>query len=336
MAGNDVYLRPEFVPPDGAVDDRLYPEGPDAGSVPGNATGPIGTVTLSTVAGAATGRGAATGAVPTVTVTTAAGIATGKAATSGTIPTITVTTAAGSAVGRASCSGSIPTVTLSTVAGAATGRGACSGSIGTIALSTCAGAATGKASAAGGVGTVTLSPVEGSATGGVVPVPGNASGEIGTITVTGVFGSASGRVDRTPVLFTQGVAFGGTGPTKRRRKRIEIVEIEDEIIIETPPPIVESVAPKKKRKTRKVAALSPLVLECITTPVPAFASGDLPTYRVTPIEGNATGCATAVAEVGSFVMLAHDRRAPWRTEHREGARNSAREYAASLRNRRAA
>ena len=270
MAGNDVYLRPAFVPPDGAVDDRLYPEGPDAGGVPGNATGPIGTVTLSTVAGAATGRGAATGAVPTVTLTTAAGIATGKA------------------------------------------------------------------SAAGGVGTVTLSPVEGSASHGGGSVPGNATGPIGTIAVTTVYGSAQGGSGRVPVLFTQGVAFGGTGPTKRRRKRIEIVEIEDEIIIETPPPIVESVAPKKRRKTRKVAALSPLVLEHVTTPVPAFASGDLPTYRVTPIEGSATGGATAVAEVGSFVMLAHDRRAPWRTEHREGARNSAREYAASLRNRRAA
>jgi hypothetical protein len=186
----------------------------------------------------------------------------------------------------------------------------------------------------GTIPTITVTTVDGSATGSTT---GNASGSIGTIVLSTVAGSASGRVDRTPVLFSEGVVLGATGPKKRRRKRIEIIEIEDEIIVETPPPIVGSITRKKKRDARKVAALSPLVLEHVTTPVPAFASGDLPTYRVTSIEGSAAGGATAVAEVGSFAMLAHDRRAPWRTEWRTDSRNADRNaYVASLRNRRAA
>jgi hypothetical protein len=185
----------------------------------------------------------------------------------------------------------------------------------------------------GTIPTITVATVDGSATGSTT---GNASGSIGTIVLSTVAGSASGRVDRTPVLFSEGVVLGATGPKKKRRKRIEIIEIEDEIIVETPPPIVESIG-KKRRKPRRVAALSPLVLEHVTTPVPAFASGDLPVYRVTSIEGSAAGGATVVAEVGSFAMLAHDRRAPWRTEWRTDSRNADRNaYVASLRNRRAA
>jgi len=92
----------------------------------------------------------------------------------------------------------------------------------------------------------------------------------------------------------------------------------------------------KAKRSRKATAVvvAPIVR------VAGHASGELPTTSVAPIEGVATGGATARAEIGSFVMLAHDRRAPWRTEWRNGergGRNAEREaYVARLRNRRAA
>ncbi len=136
-----------------------------------NATGSIGTVTLSTVDGSATGAGGATngsasGDIGTVAIVPADGSASGTSnvSASGTIGTVTLTSpeGTGATTTNAYTSGDIGTVTVTSADGTASGAvaGSASGTVGTVTLSSPDGSATATASAAasGAIGTITMSP----------------------------------------------------------------------------------------------------------------------------------------------------------------------------------
>lgn len=165
----------------------------------GNASGDIGTVTLSgptaTASGGSSG-GDASGSIGTVTRTNPAASATGGAGASGAGTTVTVSGPAASGAGSANASGAIGTVSVSSVAGQATVSVTAAGALATVAVSAPAGSAAGGAAASGGLSIVSTSPAEASAAGA-----GSGAGVLGTVGCSGPGASAIGA----------GAAAGGFG-----------------------------------------------------------------------------------------------------------------------------
>lgn len=141
----------------------------DVTSTNGNATGSIGTITLTAPSGVATGAAGATGSIGTVTLTSPTGVVTGGAGATGSTGTVSLTSPTGVAVGGAGGTGSIGTVTLSAPTGVAIGAAGATGSIGTITLTAPTGSAqNGNANATGAIATLTWTAPTGSASGGGV------------------------------------------------------------------------------------------------------------------------------------------------------------------------
>lgn len=190
----------------------LAPAG--AGSVDGNASGPLGSVTLSAAGGSSTGSAGVAGAFQSVSVTAmsgsaavgaeaagslsgvivsaAAGQASGSAGAVGTLSSVTVTPCAASVTGEASASGSLPTEVVTALSGSAAGDAAASGALATVSLTPLTGSSLGEAAVSGALSAVTVMPATGAATGGTV-ADGNATGFLSSVALTAPSGAAQGE-----------------------------------------------------------------------------------------------------------------------------------------------
>jgi hypothetical protein len=144
-----------------------------------NATGSIGTVALTALAGSGSGGAATSGAIATITISALAGSGSGTATTSGSIGTLSIVAVAGTASGGAATSGVASTVTLAGPTGSGAGTATTSGQMATVALVAMAGAGSGTAATSGAIGTITITALAGSGTG-----TATTSGLNGTVAIT--------------------------------------------------------------------------------------------------------------------------------------------------------